>query len=301
MNPKLNTLLTTLYVFLTDRVLPDLGHTRAGRPGRKPALDDAELLCLAVAQHLLHGSSSETRWVRYARTHLRSMFPGIPHQPGYNKRIRAAGPLIGAAITALARDTESWHEVLRLLDSTPVPCGASRETVKRSDLAGHANYGYCASHSRFFWGLRLYLVSAPDGMPVIWGLADPKIGEREATRALLAADRRLLAPGQVILGDKGFAGRDFEAFVTEELGAHLLRPDRKGERPRFGRFGGVRQWIESVFDTLKGQLGLEHHGGRTIEGVLARVASKLLALAAGIWHNWKTGAPNKRSLTAYYH
>lgn len=300
MNTQLNTLLTTLYVYLDDHVLPDLGVSRDRRPGRKPVLSDAELLCLAVAQHLL-GFSSETRWIRYSRIHLSGMFPGIPHQSGYNKRLRAAGPVIAAAITALARDTPSWHEVLRLVDSTPVPCGMSRETVKRSDLSGHAGYGYCASHSRFFWGLRLYLISTPDGMPVIWGLANPKLGEREVTQALLEHDHHLIRAGQVILGDKGFAGRDFERFITEDLGAHLIRPDRKDEKPRFGKLGGIRQWIESVFDTLKGQLGLEDHGGRTMAGVYARVAAKLLALAAGIWHNWRINAPRKRSLIAYDH
>ncbi|MBP1136508.1 hypothetical protein JOE31_002740 [Arthrobacter sp. PvP023] len=134
------------------------------RPGRTPGLSDAERLCLVVAQQLL-GYSSETRWIRYAGTHLTGMFPGIPQQSGYNKRIRAAGTLISATITALAKDTPSWHDVLRLVDSTPLPCGMSRETVKRSDLAAHAGYGYCASHSRFFWGFRLYLISTPEGMP----------------------------------------------------------------------------------------------------------------------------------------
>ncbi len=264
------------------------------------SLSDAELLCLAVAQQLL-GYSSETRWIRYARTHLTGMFPSIPQQPGYNKRLRAAGTLISATITALAKDTPSWHDVLRLVDSTPLPCGMSRETVKRSDLAGHAGYGYCASHSRYFWGFRLYLISTPEGMPVIWGLANPKIGEREVTQALLEKDHHLVRAGQVILGDKGFAGKDFERFITEDLGAHLIRPDRKDEKPRFGKLGGIRQWIESVFDTLKGQLSLEDHGGRTLEGVKARVAARLLALAAGIWHNWRIDAPRKRSLIAYDH
>lgn len=82
---------------------------------------------------------------------------------------------------------------------------------------------------------------------------------------------------------------------------HLIRPDRKDENPRFGRLGGIRQWVESVFDTLKGQLTLEDHGGRTPAGVYSRVAARLLALAAANWHNWLTDAPNKRSLTAYDH
>lgn len=301
MNTQLNTLLTTLYVVLVDRVLPDLGYDRAHRPGRKPVLDDAELLCLAVAQHLLQGSSSETRWIRYARHHLTGMFPHIPQQSGYNKRIRAAGLLISTVITALARDTDSWHDMCRLMDSTPVPCAASRETVTRSNISGYAGYGYCASHSRYFWGFRLYLVCTPEGMPVIWGLAPPTIGEREVATVLLDHDRDRVGPGQVIVADKGFAGREFEAFVAEELSATLIRPDRRDEHPRFGSLGGIRQWVESVFDTLKDQLGLEHHRARTCGGVYARVAAKLLALAAAIWHNWLIDAPDKRSLTAYDH
>jgi len=157
-NKQLNTLLTTLYVVLDDEILPRFNPGKPLRCGRKPHLTDAELLCLVVAQHLLQ-FDSETRWIRFAREHLTGKFPGIPHQSGYNKRVRAAGPLIAKVITALAQDTPSWHEVLRLLDSTPVPAGMSRETVKRSDLAGDAGYGYCAARSRYFWGFRLYLIT----------------------------------------------------------------------------------------------------------------------------------------------
>lgn len=173
MSNNLNTLLTALYVELDDRVLPRLGWSRAHRRGRKPELTDAELLCLVVAQELL-GVASERRWIRYARSHLTSMFPRLPGQSGYGKRLRAAGPLIGAVITELARDVDSWHDLLRLVDSTPLPCAASRETVKRSDLAGHAGYGFCASHSRYFWGFRLYLICTAEGMPIIWGWPTPR-------------------------------------------------------------------------------------------------------------------------------
>ena len=124
-----------------------------------------------------------------------------------------------------ARTRSSWGEITRLIDSTPVPCGKSRETVKRSDLAGHAGYEYCASHSRYFWGFRLYLIRTPDGMPIIWGLANPKIGKREAAETMLRHERHLIRPGQIIIGDKGFAGKDFENFITGKLEAELIRPD----------------------------------------------------------------------------
>ena len=133
---------------------------------------------------------------------------------------------------------------------------------------------------------------------MLWALANPKIGEREVVQAMLDHHHHLLRDGQVILRDKGFAGRDFEAFIAS-LGADMLRHNRKGEPKRFGRFGRIRQWIESVFDTLKGQLALERHGARTLAGVYARVDARLLAMAAVIWHNWNTDQPHKRSLIAY--
>jgi hypothetical protein len=182
----------------------------------------------------------------------------------------------------------------------PLPCAASRETVKRSALAGAAGYGSCKSHHRWFWGFRLYVLATPDGLPVAWCLASPKLGEREVVAALLDHDHLRLRPGLVIVADKGFAGRAFEQLVVGH-GARLLRPDRKDEPDRHGSLGRWRQWIESTFDTLKDQLSLERHGGRTLPGVYVRVAQRLLALAAAIWWNWEIGAPDKRSLVAYDH
>ena len=140
-------------------------------------------------------------------------------------------------------------------------------------------------------------------MPTAWCLASPKIGEREAAAQLLApaARTRALRPGLTLIGDKGFAGRDFEDLLTTGFGMHLIRPDRRDETPRHGSIGWIRQWIESVNDTLKGQLDLERHGGRTTAGVYTRIAQRLLAMAAAIWHNWATSQPIKRSLTAYDH
>ena len=112
-------------------------------------------------------------------------FPNLPHQPGYHKRVKAAAPLVCTATRYLASLCPSQDGQLRLLDATPVPCATSRQTVRRSELAGWANYGYCAAHSRWYWGLKLYLLATPGGMPVTWCLADPKIGEREVAAELL--------------------------------------------------------------------------------------------------------------------
>lgn len=190
-----------------------------------------------------------------------------------------------------------------LADSTPVECGRSRETAKRSDLAGFAEYGYCASHSRYFWGLRLHLLCTPGGLPVGFALTGAKADERHTLLDIVTGDPDLAARDhQTLIADKGYYGREFEATLPR-LGITLLRPARKGETERPGSryFKPMRQIIESINDTLKGQLDLEAHGARTPAGVLVRVWQRLLALTAVIWHNDTLGTPTKRSLTAYDH
>jgi hypothetical protein len=283
---ELNTLLTALYVLVDDHVVPP----RTGRRYR-PDLTDSELICLAVAQMMLG---------YHATPELLGMFPDMLGQSSYHRRLKTAQPLLCKTIITLAALCPSWFDDLWITDATPVPCGMSRETVKRSDPAGYANYGYCASHSRWYWGLKLYLVCTGDGMPVMWCLADPKIGEREVLAALLDNNHQLIREGQILLADKGFSGKPFKK-LTESKQIRLLRPDRKDETYRNGNLGGVRQWIESVNQTLKGQLDLEQHGGRTPHGVFTRVAQRLLAMAAGIWHNWMNGVTSTRSLIAFDH
>jgi hypothetical protein len=276
----LDTLVIAPYVKIDDEAA-----SIARLPGRPPKLSHSELICLAVMQAML-GFHSDARWLRHVRKHYGHLFPFVPLQSGYNKRLRAAFPQIKRIIRSLARDTDFWHDTVWITDSTPVPCGMSRPTTRRSQMAGWANYGYCASHSRFFWGLRLYLVCTTAGMPMLWALADPKIGEREVLAAMLELDADLLAArhGLLLITDKGFAGKTFEQQLQSEHGITMLRPSRKTEVMRAGEpmLKKDRQLIESVNDTLKGQLDLEQHGARTIEGVAVRIAQRVLALAAAI-------------------
>ena len=304
MDADLDTLATALYV-TSDDFLADNPQHRPWRPrvGLAPRLSDAELVTLVVLQALL-GFTSEARFLRYAKASLRGMFPYLPTQSGYNKRIRAATGMLRAVIAYLVACTSRSSDDVWVVDSTPVECGRSRETAQRSDLAGWAEYGYCASHSRFFWGLRLHLVCTLSGLPVAFALAGAKADERDVLLAMFEADPNLVAarPKQKLMADKNYYGKAFEA-ARADADVELLRPARKGEKPRPGHryFKPFRQVIESINNTLKTQLDLERHGGRTIAGVASRVLQRILALTAAIWHNDQLGRPIRRSLTPYDH
>lgn len=303
MDADLDTLATALYARTDDLLKAEPWHA-PWRPadGIAAEITDAELVTLAVMQALL-GHVSEARWLRYAREQLRHLFPYLPEQPGYNKRLRKLTATITWLIRMLAADTTLWSDDVWIVDSTPVECGRSKDTVRRSDLAGRAEYGYCASHSRYFWGLRLHLVCTLHGLPIGFALAGAKADERQVLLDVLH-DPALAAgrPRQIIIGDKNYYGKDFEATLADGS-ICLLRPARKGEPERAGSqfFRPLRQIIESVNDTLKGQLDLERHGGRTPAGVIVRILQRILALTAAIWHNDRIGHDIKRSLIAYDH
>lgn len=304
MTNDLDALLTALYVHLDDDVIPS-AKQRTG-PGRPPLLTDAELVCVAVAQVLLR-CDDERRWLRLAPTRLGHLFGRLPGQSEYTRHLIRLAPIMFTTLGWLARHTPTWWENLRLMDGTPVPCGASRTTVHRSALGQVCGYGRDASHHRFYWGSKLMLITTAEGTVVSFSLANPKeLDERQQALHLITHQATGPAPDpgdqagpRVVVCDKGFAGAGIEKAMIEADHV-LVRPARKDESAR--PFPGwLRQRVEAIIWTLKNQLGLERHGARTAEGLWARVCQRILALNAAIWHNWVVGAPVKRSLIAYDH
>jgi hypothetical protein len=300
----LDTLLIALYVELVDGIIPVHGAPGQGagrRPGRPALVTDAELVCLAVAQVLLR-YNDERRWLRAAAGRVGHLFPRLLSQSEYNTRLRSLAPLMETALRWIGERTPGSAEPLRLMDATPIGCGQSVVTAKRSNLFGHAGYGYCPSHSRWYWGSKLLALFTPDGTVTGFCLANPKlVGEREQAKQMLEhtpANRP--RPDTTVVTDKGLAGSETQQLFTEQ-GLHLIRPPRKNE-PDPGTFPNwLRQRVEAIIWTLKNQLGLEHHNSRQPDGLWTRIVQRLLALNAAIWHNWTTGAPVKRSLIAYDH
>jgi len=287
MDADLDLLLTTVFV-TADDLLPDRQNNAARR------VTDAEVVTLCVAQAIM-GIPSDRRFLAVAAKRLGHLFPVLPQQPGYFKRRRRLTGTLEWLLEMFASQSPGFYDDLLLIDSTPLGCAQSRETVKRSALGDAADYGYCPSHSRFFWGFRLHAIFSPDGTPRALQLASPKIDEREVGLQLLARCRR--QGGETLLGDKGYAGRSF-ALAVSELDATIVRPRRQDEPGHGPHLAPIRQRIESIFWTCKDLLTLERHGARTLHGVRERILQRFLCLAACITLNHKLGRPS-RALVNY--
>lgn len=294
MDADLDLLLTTVFV-TADDLLPELSNNAARRT------TDAEIVTLCVAQAIM-GIPSDRRFLAVARKRLVHLFPDLPQQSGYFKRRRRLADTLEWLMGVFASQSPGFYDDLLLIDSTPVECARSRETVKRagsSQLAGaiadSGDYGYCASHSRYFWGMRLHTIFSPDGTPKALELCSPKLGEREIGLVLL--DRFKRHGPITLLGDKGYAGREFTDAVAER-GVTFIRPRRKDEPGKGPHLAPIRQRVESIYWTCKDILTLERHGARTLQGLRERLLARFCCLAAAISLNHQLGRPS-RALVNY--
>lgn len=285
MTASLETLVVAAYVFATSVSIP--------RPGPEGLITDHELIALAAAQAAT-GICSDRQFLGIVDRLLPGWFSHLPDQTQYNRRLRRLAPWITTVQLQIAELIAEGQ--VRLVDGTLISCANYPGCASKSEFAGHAGYGYCPSKSLFVWGMRLVLIADIKGTPVGYDLVGPKTGqERDSALELAAAHS-----GSVLFADKGFWGREYVNSMGL-LDIKLITPDRHrlGQRPPIEiAKARVRLVIESVFSTLKGQMRLDHHLAKTPNGLVQRIAQRLLALTVAMLINILRGQP-PRSLAAY--
>jgi len=284
MDASLETLVIAAYVFACSLSIP--------RPGPRGNVTDQELIALAVAQAAT-GLVSDRQFLGTIGGLLPGCFPELPGQSQFNRRLRRLTPQIATVQLGIAELLAS--DSVRLLDGTLLGCANYAGCASRSEFAGYAAYGYCAAKSRWYWGMRLLLISDRRGTPLGYDLRPANENEREGALRLAGAH-----PGSLLFADAGHRGRAHEESLGL-VGVRLIVPDkhRLGERPPAEIVKArIRLVIESVFSTLKRQMRLEDHLAKTLPGLAQRVIQRLLALTLGMLINTLIGRP-PRALAAY--
>ena len=281
----LEALVVAAYVFADEYRVP-------ARGGRPPLISDAELVALAVCQAAI-GISSDRQFLGLLGRVLPGWFPHLPEQSQYNRRLRGLVELISIVQQQLAR----WLDTggARLADGTQLAVAAYPGCQQRSAFAGFARYGFCKSHHRFVWGVRLVLLTDTRGLPLGYTIVPANEKEYEPLADLLTG-----TPSEVVIADKGLWGRAYTQRLAAD-GITLLTPDKTRTAANINReraLASTRLVIESVFANLKGQMRLEQHLAKTPAGLAVRIAQRILALTIGILLNTLNGRP-ARALAAY--
>ena len=285
MNADLETLVVAAYVFADELRSP----RSLGRP---PQVTDEELIALSVCQAAT-GIPSDRQFLGIVSRLLPGFFPRLLDQSQYNRRLRELTPKIVWVQQRLSALLATGK--LRLADGTLVGVANYAGCAEKSEFAGLAAYGYCPSKSRYYWGMRLVLLTDRLGLPLGYTLVAANEKEYEPVRELCLGER-----SESVICDKGLWGHEYAETLRLE-GIVIRTPERARTAANAERERGLarmRLVVESTIANLKCQMRLEQHGAKTPAGLVQRIAQRLLALTLGMLLNALIGR-RPRSLVAY--
>jgi hypothetical protein len=122
MDADLDLLLIAVYCTADDLLPNKAKNTRR-------IVTEAKVVTLCIAQAIM-GIASDPRFLAVAAKRLRHLFPLLPQREEYYKRREALSDTVEALIDEFARHSLGYDDTVLLVDSTPIECARSRETVK---------------------------------------------------------------------------------------------------------------------------------------------------------------------------
>jgi hypothetical protein len=275
----IETLLTIIYVLVDDWYQAEGHQMLKGKPGVKPTFSDSEVITLLVAMDFIP-FPGETQFLAFVRANYGDLFPHLVDQSQFNRRARSLRLLVEALREHWSAALGIAHETQFLLDTKPIPVLGYKRSKRRSDFAGRADYGYCASRNLHYFGYKLVMVTTLQGIPVVYELVPASWDERQAAETVLS---RL--SNCDIFGDKGFIGDEWQAQIYEQTGNRVWtvkRANQHDQNPAIfdQTLNRIRERIEGAFHEIQNTgRYLERLLAKTVIGLSTRVIAKVTSHA----------------------
>jgi len=268
-------LLLVMYVIVDDWYLKKGQNILKGKPGQKPRLTDSEVITLMLAQDYIP-YPGENQYIGYLRANYLELFPDLISQSQFNRRARNLRLLVEEMRRCWLQELGLLTQGDLLLDTKPIPVMGYKRSKRRSDFAGSADYGFCASRNMKYYGYKLVSLCTLDGIPVVYELVSANTDERLAAESILYALR-----GCRIYADKGFVGKDWQERIFRHTRNRIFTAKRANQADQnpidFDRWlCSIRERIEGFFNEVQNTgRNIERLLAKTVVGLSTRVISKM--------------------------
>lgn len=268
-------LCTIVFVLVDDWYLAHGRKMLKGKRGQKPVFSDSEVITLLLLMDYLP-YPGETQFLGFMRANYLSLFPKLLDQSQFNRRARALRLLVEKLRKHWAGMLDITLNSEFILDTKPVPVLGYKRSKRRSDFAGSASYGYCASRKMKYFGYKLVMLCTLEGIPVAYELVPANTDERDGADTVLSCLWNC-----DILGDKGFIGKEWQAEHLESQGNRIWTSKRANQQIQnpadFDRWlNSLRERIEGVFNELQNTgRNLERLLRKTVTGLATHVIAKV--------------------------
>jgi hypothetical protein len=255
-------LLTIIFVLVDDWYQVHGYKLLTGKVGRKPVFKDSEVISLVLAHDFIP-YPAETQYVEFIRANYLALFPKLVDPSQFNRRARALRLLV-EQLRRFWIVQKGWHlQNHYLMDTKPVPVVGYKRLKNRSEFAGNANYGRCASRNLRYFGYKLVALSTLSGIPVAYELVPANLDERLAAEAVID----YLASCD-IFADKGFLGHEWQTSIFDQTNNLIWTPKRKNQDVQNSK--ALDRWLSSVRERIEGVFHEVQNTGRNLERLLAK-------------------------------
>jgi hypothetical protein len=269
MTVDFETLLTIIYVLVDDWYQHSGRRLLKGKRGAKPIFSDSEVITLLLAMDYLP-FPGETQFLGFIRANYLRLFPELVDQSQFNRRVRDLRLLVEELRRHWAILLGVTFHSQFLLDTKPVPVVGYKRSKRRSDFAGSAAYGVCASRNMKYFGYKLIMLSTLDGIPVAYELVPANSDERAAAEQVLSA-----IWNSDIYGDKGFLGEIWQQEQYDNQGNRVWTPKRINQKVQNPE--GFDRWLNSIRERIEGAFNEVQNTGRNLERLLRKTVIGLSA------------------------
>lgn len=272
---SISDLLTIIYVLVDDWYQLHGSQILKGKVGKKPTFSDSEVITLLLAHDYIP-YPSETQYLEFMRANYLALFPKLVEQSQFNRRARSLRLLVEELRRYWVVQKQYHLQSRYLLDTKPVPVLGYKRYKNRSDFAGNANYGHCASRNLDYFGYKLVMLATFDGVPVAYELVPANLDERLAAESVID-----YLSNCDIIADKGFIGVEWQTSILDQTGNRFWTPKRVNQHIQNPKvldrwLSAVRERIEGVFHEIQNTgRNLERLLAKTVVGLCTRVVAKI--------------------------
>jgi len=291
----LKDLVTIIFILVDDiynESIPDEIKYRLHKD--KAILSDSEIITIAIMGEIM-SIDSENAWVKYVRKNMRDLFPHICERSRFNRLRRNLSSVTEHIRVVLGSKLDFTEEECRIVDSFPLEvCEFGRANFCKSFKGDGANYGYCASKKKTYFGYKVHALCTANGYITDFLLTPASIDDRDAVWELVEEYKRHLK----LIGDKGYTGTDYAKDLWEEKGVLMIslkRDNAKNPDPKPFRqtVFKIRRRIETSFSQLADQFNVASVRAKSLWGLTTRLQSKILAFNLCFAINWLSGRSDR--------
>ncbi len=236
----------TLIYCLTDDFLKAFGR----KEDKRSQLSDAEIITIAIVACFDFGGV----WLHGMQfLHQYGYMPKTIHKSRLSRRLALLEPIAEEMFQLISQMfTQVWSEKEFILDSTPLEVCDNIRIMRCRILEGKDFRGYKASFRRFFYGLKLQLLTTVDGIPVGYFITEGSMHDGEAMKEMLFD----LSPESIVYSDAAFTDYAFEDEILENQGIEWLtqrksNSKRQRDKQLTHKINQRRKRIETVFSSIK--------------------------------------------------